>query len=318
MSTYRHNLPLLTEEQFLTDGGLETTLMFQHDYDLPEFAAFDLFRREGGYQTLVDYYQTYLEIARHNRVGFILESPTWRASRDWGRKLGYDSGDLKEVNRRAITLLEELRSQWETTATKIVISGCIGPRGDGYFVENTMSPNQARRYHFEQIQTFSETEADLVSALTINYEEEAIGITLAARDAAIPVVISFTLETDGRLPSGRTLGQAITAVDQATGKGPAYYMINCAHPTHFRDVLTGEEPWLRRILAVRANASTMSHAQLDVMEKLDDGDPAELGREYDELRELLPNLTIFGGCCGTDHRHVDAICQAVSRQPAPC
>lgn len=311
MKSYRHSSPLLTNEQFLTDGGLETTLIFHQEHDLPEFAAFDIIRRPGGYQLLIDYYETYIKIARKNQVGFILESPTWRASRDWGRKLGYNSKDLKEINCRAIGLLEDLRNKWSSETGKLVISGNIGPRGDGYVTHQAMTVDEARSYHSEQIQTFSRTTADLVSAFTINYVEEAIGITLAAQDADIPVVISFTLETNGRLPSGQSLGSAISTVDWVTGDGPAYYMINCAHPTHFKDVLAGSEPWLNRIRAIRANASTLSHAELDVMEELDDGDPAELGRQYGELKEQLPNLTIFGGCCGTDHRHIDAIYQTV-------
>ena len=312
MSNYRNNLPQLSETPFITDGGLETTLIFHHGYELPEFAAFDLLTQDNGYETLRSYYKDYIELAKTQGVGFILESPTYRASRDWGKKLGYNDTDLKEINHKSIAMLEELRNESESTETPMVISGCIGPRGDGYRVSEKMTADQAHSYHYDQIKSFSETRADLVSAFTINTTEEAIGITSAAQRVGIPVVIGFTVETDGRLPSGQSLGQAITTVDRATDTGPAYYMINCAHPTHFDAALTPDQPWKNRIRAVRANASDKSHAELDVAQELDDGNPLDLGARYVQLTERLPNLTIFGGCCGTDPRHVAAICRAVT------
>lgn len=312
MSIYRNQLPQLASTPFISDGGLETTLIFHHGYELPDMAAFDLLTQKDGYEVLREYYKPYIHLARTHRLGFILESPTWRASRDWGRKLGYSPADLYEINRKSITLLQELRDTFQDRHTPMVISGCIGPKGDGYEVSDKMTVTQAREYHAEQIKTFSETDADLVSAFTINYTEEAIGITQAAQSVCMPVVISFTLETDGRLPSGQSLADAVTTVDQATDNGPAYYMINCAHPTHFARTLTTGAAWTHRILAVRANASAKSHAELDAADDLDDGHPAELGRQYAELVKQLPHLTVFGGCCGTDHRHVKAICEALT------
>ncbi len=312
MSKYRHHLPQLSQEVFITDGGLETSLVFDQGYDLPEFAAFDLFKMPQGYETLRNYYLPYVDVARANEVGFILESPTWRASRDWGAKIGYETKNLREINHVSITMLQDIRDQLENEKTKMVISGCIGPRGDGYAVEEKMTVQEAKHYHREQIQTLSETEADLISALTINYTEEAVGITQAAQETDIPVAISFTVETDGRLPSGQPLGAAITEVDRATGNGPAYYMINCAHPTHFKDALTTHEPWLKRIRAIRANASAKSHAELDESVALDAGNPVDLGLQYAELKASLKHLNIFGGCCGTDHSHVESICRAVT------
>lgn len=312
MSKYRDQLPQLTQKPFITDGGLETALIFDHGYELPEFAAFDLLTQANGYDVLRSYYKDYIRLARANGFGFILESPTWRASRRWGRKLGYSSGDLREINRKSIAMLQDLRNESENRRTPMVISGCIGPSADGYKVTKKMTADEARQYHFEQIETFAKSQADLVSAFTINYAEEAVGITRAAQSAEIPVVIAFTVETDGRLPSGQALAQAITEVDQATQSGPAYYMINCAHPTHFNNALPPDAPWVQRIRAIRANASALSHAELDEAEELDDGNPLELGTQYAELINMLPNLNIFGGCCGTDHRHIAAICKAVT------
>jgi len=187
----------------------------------------------------------------------------------------------------------------------------MGSRGDGYDPQFRMSPDEAADYHREQIQILRRTEADMVTAYTIPYAEEAIGLTRAAHAEDMPVAIGFTVETDGRLPSGQSLEAAIAQVDAATDRGPAYYMINCAHPTHFDNVLASDAPWTRRIRAIRANASAKSHAELEAMEVLDDGNPEEFGRQYRALRGRLNHLNILGGCCGTDHRHLEEICQAV-------
>ncbi|MCG8685823.1 MAG: homocysteine S-methyltransferase family protein [Desulfobacterales bacterium] len=309
MPHYQNNLPLNGSKVFLTDGGLETTLIFEHHIDLPEFAAFTLFNKENGYQTLRDYYLPYIQVAKKNKNGFILESPTYRASRSWGDKLGYSKNDLKAANQTAISMLEELKFEFEDSDTPMVISGCIGPEGDGYKPTHTLSVEAAKEYHLEQILTFRKSGADLVSAYTINYVEEAVGIALAAKTAKIPAVISFTTETNGTLPSGQSLKSAIERVEQETGQYPIYYMINCAHPTHFSHILT-EEPWTKRIQAVRANASDKSHEELDASEELDAGDQAELGRLYQKLKSYLPGLHVFGGCCGTDHTHLETISNA--------
>lgn len=309
-SQYRRRLPQLGSDLFMTDGGLETTLIFHDGIDLPHFAAFDLLKDEAGTAVLRRYYGRYAEIARARRLGIVLEAPTWRANADWAAKLGYDAPALAEANRKAIGLMREVRAQYETPDTKIVISGNLGPRGDGYRAEARMSAREACDYHAPQIRAFAQTEADMVAAFTMNYVEEAVGIVLAARDAAMPVAISFTLETDGRLPSGDTLGDAIRRTDAETDGYAAYYMINCAHPTHFAEVLREGGAWRARIRGLRANASKRSHAELDESSDLDIGDPHELGLAYDTLRSLLPGLSVVGGCCGTDHRHVEAICEA--------
>jgi homocysteine S-methyltransferase len=302
--SHRPGLPQLGGELFLTDGGIETTLIFHHGLDLPAFAAFVLLRDEAGTDELRRYYAPYLELAREAGVGFVLESPTWRASPRWAAELGVSEGELEELNRKAIALMEELRGE---AAGTVVISGCVGPQDDGYNPTTKLTAAEARDYHATQITTPADTAADMVTAMTITYAGEAIGLALAARDAGIPVAISFTLETDGRLPSGQGLGEAIAEVDEATDAAPAYYMINCAHPTHFEAVLEPAAAWRDRIVALRANASTKSHAELDEAEELDEGDPVDLGTRYAALRDRLPRLTVLGGCCGTDHRHVGEI-----------
>lgn len=311
MVKYRQNLPQLSDASFLTDGGLETTLIFENGIDLPEFAAFDILKNDNGFDTLYEYYRRYAKIARKHETGFILESATWRASRDWGEKLGYSAGALSGMNHKCIELLRYVRDEFENGTSQFVISGCLGPRGDGYNATEKMTAIEAGKYHYTQIKTFSETEADMVAAFTLTYAAEAIGITRAAESSGLPVAIGFTVETDGRLPSGQTLKDAIEQVDKATGDLPAYYMINCAHPTHFNDVLSEGGPWLERIRAILANASTKSHAELDEAEELDAGNPVDLGNRYAWFRRHLKNFNIIGGCCGTDHRHIEEICKAV-------
>ena len=311
MTRARGTLPQLNDDLFLTDGGIETTLMFLEGQDLPSFAAFHLFKTREGVDVLRKYFQTYAQLAVKFEVGLILETATWRSSPDWGRSLGYEDQTLLEVNRQSVRLLEEIRAEYETEHTPIVISGCVGPRGDGYLPDAEMSEKEAEDYHRPQVESFADTASDLVSAITMNYVEEAIGIAQAARKADIPVVIAFTVETDAKLPTGQTLGDAIDRVDYATSGYPAYFMINCAHPTHFDQVINGSEPWAERIRGLRANASRMSHAELNEASELDIGDPIELGRQYSSLRrQQLKHLNVMGGCCGTDARHIEQIATA--------
>jgi homocysteine S-methyltransferase len=307
---YRHRLPQLEGGLFLTDGGMETTLVFHEGWDLPSFASFVLLDHERGRKALRRYFDRYIGTAIGGSTGFILESPTWRANPDWGSKIGYDAAALERINREAIAMLLDIRDRHETPSSPMVVSGNLGPRGDGYDAGTLMQPEEARHYHRPQIVTFKDAGADLVSAFTMTNSNEALGIALAAQDENMPCVISFTVETDGRLPSGETLAHAIETVDAATAKGPAYYMINCAHPTHFDHVLTTDAAWMSRLRGLRANASRMSHAELDNAPELDIGNPFELGGQYADLRRRFPHINVLGGCCGTDHRHVESISTA--------
>lgn len=309
MARYRHHLPQHRGGIFLTDGGMETTLIFHEGLELPHFAAFVLLDSADGRAHLKRYYQAYLRIARQHGLGFVLDSPTWRANPDWAARLGYDAAALKAVNTGAIRFLEELRGEWESPRTPCVINGAIGPRGDGYKAGN-MDAAEAEAYHAPQIAAFAEAGADMVTAFTLNSINEAVGVARAAKRREIPVAISFTVETDGRLVRGESLREAIEAVDDATDRACEYFLINCAHPTHFESALAAGEAWVQRIHGIRANASIKSHAELDESEALDSGDPVDLGRRYLSLRRTFPGMRILGGCCGTDHRHVAAVCEA--------
>src|SRR5262245_7756615 len=319
MARYRAGLPQVDGGVFLTDSGIETVLIFHHGYELPDFAAFVLLDDEAGVETLRSYFREHAAVAREAGAGFIFESPTWRASPDWATRLGYGDEALAAANRKAIDMLAGIRSEFDEPvdrpAPPMVVSGCVGPRGDGYQPAALMTADEAQSYHSAQIGTFAETEADMVTAITMTYPDEAIGIVRAARDAGIPAAISFTVETDGVLPDGSSLEQAIGVVDDATGGGPAYYMVNCAQPTHFEHVLESGGGWRARTRGIRGNASRMSHAELDEAEELDDGDPHELGRQYQQLRASVPEITVLGGCCGTDLRHVQQIAAACVRRP---
>ena len=296
--------------QYVTDGGLETDLIFHFGADLPEFAAFPLVEDEEGRVLLTRYYDGYAAIAAKAGVGLLLEAPTWRANPDWAGQLGYSLDDLDAANRSAVGLAEEIGAAGEAKGTPIVVNGVIGPRGDGYDPGALMSPGEAETYHGRQVATFADSAVDMVTAVTMTNAEEAIGIARAARAHDVPAVISFTLETDGRLPDGQSLRAAIDRVDAETGGSVAYFMINCAHPSHFADVLADDGAWRERIGGLRANASAKSHAELDDAQELDEGDPAALGAEHSALRPRLGAVSVLGGCCGTDCRHVEAIGRA--------
>jgi S-methylmethionine-dependent homocysteine/selenocysteine methylase len=310
MSQHRNRLPQLDGGLFLTDGGIETTLIFHDGLELPHFAAFHLLKDEAGTAALRRYFTRYAEIARANGTGFILESPTWRASADWGEKLGYSAAALANANARSIALMQELRAEFQGERTPTVVSGCVGPRGDGYDPGAVMSADEAQAYHAGQIDVLAESGADMVTAITMTNASEAVGVARAAGAAGLPVAISFTVETDGRLPTRQGLAEAIAEVDEATRGAPAYYMINCAHPTHFEAQLGGKGAWLDRIRGLRANASKRSHAELNEAPDLDAGDPEELGREHGAIVARRPCINVLGGCCGTDHRHIAQILAA--------
>lgn len=298
------HLPKLGGAPFLTDAGLETCLIFHDGFDLPQFASFTLLDDPAGVEGLKAYFRQFLKLAADHDAGFVLDAPSWRASPDWGEKLGYDRVRLAAANTDGIDLIAGLRAELNGESN-VVLNLPIGPRGDGYDPGRMMTAAEARAYHAWQISVAADAGAEVITALTMTYLEEAQGIAMAAADAGLPAVVSFTVETNGRLPTGMALAEAVKRADDAAG-GIAYHMINCAHPSHFANVLHDAE-LAARVGGLRANASRMSHAELDEAEELDEGNPAELGRDYRDLLGALPNLCVLGGCCGTDHRHVDAI-----------
>jgi S-methylmethionine-dependent homocysteine/selenocysteine methylase len=307
VAAFRHALPQLEADVFLADGGIGTTLVYEEGLRVPDLTVFTLYASTAGRDALDRYYDAHARIAVRDRVGVVLGTATWRANPDWGARLGYDTARLARVNCVAVDQLVAVRGRHQTPSTPIVISGCIGPRGDAYRPGRQMTVDEATSYHSFQVRAFAATDADLVTATTMPDVAEAIGIAEAAQHSGMPVALSFTVETDGSLPTGQSLRDAIETVDDATGGYPAYYMINCAHPDHFARVLEVGAPWTRRIRGLRANASRKSHDELDHATEIDPGDPTELAMLYRKLLTRHPHLVVLGGCCGTNHRHIDAI-----------
>src|SRR3954452_3959089 len=289
----------------LTDGGIETTLIFHEGFDLPCFASFPLLGEARGRAALRRYFEPFLATAEERGLPFVLDTATWRANPDWGAKLDYGRGALAAANRDAVEFARELAEG----RPDVTINGVVGPRGDGYVVGERMSGDEAAEYHGWQIGVQGEAGVHRITALTLSYPEEAVGVVRAAEAVGVPVVPSFTVEIDGRLPDGTSIAEAVERVDRATGGAAEFFMINCAHPTHIANGLD-DAPALGRIGGLRVNASVLSHAELDEAEELDEGNPVALGRDNAALHDLLRSVQLLGGCCGTDHRHVVEIIDA--------
>ncbi len=298
---------LRTNRPFLTDGGFETWLFFQQGFEAPEFAAIVLMDDDEARQAMRQYFDGFLSMAAAAQTGFVLDTNTWRGCTHWGPNLSKSADEMLRLSSDAVTFAKQVREDWQTRVSPILVNGVVGPAGDGYAPGRVPDVEEAYRMHQPQAETFARSGVDMISAITMTNTGEATGIARAAIEVDLPVVISFTVETDGRLPTGEPLGDAVRAVDQATGNAPLYYMINCAHPDHFTETVATGRDWVSRIGGVRANASRLSHAELDVAESLDEGDPQEFGDLHADLMEILPNLRVVGGCCGTDHRHVGCV-----------
>ena len=311
MSMYRQGLPQLSGELYLTDAGIETDLIFNHGIEIREFAAHTLLPDPAGREALRKYFREFLSLANEHDAGFILDSQTWKTHVHWADDLGEDEQELHEANKASIAFIAGLRNEFSGNSKPIVLNGSIGPRGDAYAPEAEVAADEAEEYHAKQLGWLAETEVDMVTALTFTQSDEAIGVVRAARELGLPIVVSFTVETDGRLPTGQSLADAILAVDVATNSAAEYFMVNCAHPDHFIEVLN-DTGWARRIRGLRCNASRLSHAELDECEELDDGDPVELGEQYGSIANKMPWLNVFGSCCGSDLRHVRQIAHVMT------
>jgi len=304
-------LPQLDGGLFLTDAGIETDLIFNQGIEIREFAAHTLLPDVRGRQALENYFTGFLSLARDCGVGFVLDTQTWKAHPHWAEDLEQSNNELRQANQDAVSFIASLRDRFSDNAGPIVLNGIVGPKGDAYRPESMLSQSEASDYHSQQLNWLAETEVDMVTAMTFTQADEAAGFVAAAQSLGLPAVVSFTVETDGRLPTGQSLLAAIEQVDAATGAAAAYFMINCAHPEHFIEVL-GEQVGFRRVRGLRCNASRCSHAELDVAEVLDDGNPVELAMQNAGIRNLMPWLNVFGGCCGSDLRHVRHIAQAIA------
>ncbi len=313
MTTFRDGLPQLDGGLFLTDAGLETDLIFNKGIEIREFAAHTLLADPVGRAALADYLRGFLQLARDLGTGFVLDTQTWKAHPHWADDLGATEADLAAANRDAVAFVAGIGAEFAANAGPVVVNGLIGPRGDAYAPDVAVAAGEAEEYHATQLGWLASTEVDMVTALTFTQSDEAIGAVRAATAVGLPIVVSFTVETDGSLPTGESLERAIGVVDAETNGAAAYFMVNCAHPDHFRNVINGEG-WTRRIRGLRCNASRMSHAELDEAEVLDDGDPDELADGYGRLLEAMPWVNVLGGCCGSDLRHVTKIARMATQR----
>lgn len=303
-----HELPQSKGQMYVTDGGIETHLIFNLGQTVPDMSVYLLNGTEPGRQLLRDYYRAYIPICRKAGQDFLFDTNTWRANPDWGFRAGLGMDELRRVSIEAVAFCREMAGEFAAAGVGSIVSGVIGPRRDAWQHDRAMTVEESLSYHGMQVEAFAEAGADFVSAYTLTNVPEAVGIARLAQRLGLPVVLSFTLETDGRLPGGKPLEVAINEVDAATGDYPAYYMINCVHPIHFAETLRHGGRWVNRIGGLRVNASKMSHAELDNAPTLDIGNIADLAQRYARVLPFLPNIRVIGGCCGTDHRHIDAIC----------
>ncbi len=298
---------------YLSDGGLETWLLFTKKIALREFAAFELHRSPQAEAVLWEYFRPYIDLAIEVEAGFVFTACTWRAQPQWGAKLGYSQSEILDLNERAVRSLEQfVEREWSPHRPRswAMVQACVGSRDDAYRAQADRIIEEFRTYHFPQLKALKDSGVERIAAMTQSSVEEAVGITQACQELAVPLILSFTVETNGRIPAGESLEEAIEIVDDATGSYPTSYMINCAHPDHFGPHLPEKSAVLQRIEGVRANASKKSHQELDSSEILDSGDPVELAEKYSDLMAQLPQLRVFGGCCGTDISHIRKIAHA--------
>lgn len=305
-----HNLPQLNGHAMTCGGGFETWLQYVDGFKLRHFCAFELINDERGLECLKDYHRRLVEAAVENGFGVINEGLHYRASRDWGELIGFSRAALEEINIRGIEFYKDFAREYQSDETPMIVGGVIGPRGDAYNVGRTPDAAEAEDYHSEQILTFKKAGADLVTAATFSSVEEATGLARAARAADMPVVISFFVAKGGKLKGGETLEEAIASVDAATDKAPVYYMINCTHPTEFEAGLI-DGNWSKRLGGFMPNAVAMETLDLCKLGHLEDGDPAELGGQMASLARRFPHINVWGGCCGTDGRHIGQIARQV-------
>jgi S-methylmethionine-dependent homocysteine/selenocysteine methylase len=295
---------------FLTEGGTETELLYKWGFELPEFAVFPLLDNPNAVTVMRDMFRRTLDVAAKHGQPMLLSGLDYRASPDWGVKLGYSVEGLAEANLRSITFLREIAGEYVRQVPDIRIAGIVGPRGDAYSLNRTITAEEAEDYHAVQLETLRRAEVDLAQAMTFSNIPEAVGVTRAAQAIGVPLAILFTLDSTHRLRSGPSLREAIEAVDAETNHAPAFYGINCSHPVEFEPAL---EPgnWFQRVRCLRPNAAKMDKISLCKLGHLEEGDPVELGRLMGDLAQRYQHIDIWGGCCGTGPVHLEEIARNV-------
>jgi len=296
---------------YLTEGGQETEIMYRHGHDLPEFAMYPLLDDPAAMTDLRSMYTRVLDVAAKHGFVAMLGGLDYRGSPDWGDKLGYSRAGLAEALERGIDFLRDVARPYEGQLPGILIGGAVGPRGDAYALNRTITADESEDYHGFQIDVLKGAGVDFITAMTFNSVAEAIGVARAAASAGLPLSMGFMLDSDHRLKSGPTLREAIAAVDAETGDArPDFYGINCSHPLEFEPALEPGD-WLSRLRSLRPNASAKEKIELCQIGHLEEGDPVDLGERMGSLARRYPHVDIWGGCCGTWDRHLDQIAGAV-------
>jgi homocysteine S-methyltransferase len=308
-----------SDKTFMTFAGIETYLMFLQRFPLREFCAFEVLDHDDAWeQTSREFLRPIADACARNGHGLIADSFVWRASPAYVAQLGYREADVSRFNREGVRRVRKLISEWRAeagvsdTATPVIVSADVGPRGDAY-QGGEISIDEAVAYHTPQMQALADSEVDLVVALTMTSVNETVGLARVAKEHGVPIGVSATVETDGSLPTGWSLAEFVMRVDDATDGYPVFHMVNCAHPQHLAPTLAAAResgaPWVDRIKGFRANASTRSHDELDNSPELDRGDVADLAKQMAGMHADF-SLKIVGGCCGTDAEHIQAIAKA--------
>ena len=307
----RTTLPPQEEGRFyLTEGGTETELMYKHGFELPHFAMFPLLDNPEAVSKMREMFRSYLDVAAKHEFCALMGGLDYRASPDWGELLGYSPAGLSDANLQSIEFLRDVAGEYSSDIPEILFQGLIGPRGDAYERNETITENEAEDYHAVQLETLKKADVDLALAITFNNIPESVGVARAAAEIGIPLAISLTLDSSSKLRSGPSLAEAITTIDKEPDQSPEYYLINCSHPVEYEPAIEPGE-WIERIRGVRPNASKMEKIALCKIGHLEDGDPEELGTLCGDLARRYPHMDIWGGCCGTWDKHLDEIARNV-------
>jgi homocysteine S-methyltransferase len=311
--SYQTTFPVRSGEAlFLTEGGIETELMYKWRFELPHVAVFPLLDNPDAVAVMRGIYRRSLDVAAAHGMSAMLTGLDYRASPDWGGLPGYSQEALVEANHQAIDFLRELAREYNDDLPRVLVGGIIGPRGDAYELNRTITADAAEDYHATQLTTLKQADVDFAAAMTFNNIPEAIGVARAATTIGVPLVISLTVDSTSRLKSGPTVAEAVETIDAETDGAPACYMLNCSHPVEFEPGLTDGD-WIRRLRGFRPNASKMEKIALCQIGHLEEGDPVELGRLMGDLARRYPHMDIWGGCCGTGTVHLGEIAKNVCK-----
>lgn len=303
---------------FLTDGGIETRLIYEFGIDLPDFASFLALFDDRGRAALREIYRGYLAVAAEFRMPMLVGAPTWRAHPECLRRFGFaKADDLRRVNAEAVAFLQDLRRETRTE-TLVHIAGVIGPRRDGYRAEDAPALDEARAYHEAQAQALAGLGVDLLYAPTFPSRDELAGVAQAMARTGLAYALAPVIDPKGRLLDGHSFAEAVRLVDESTDPKPLYFLAGCVHPSTFLAAAAegGDRTMPRmpgRLAGIKANASPLPPEELDRLGHLDADAPAVLAQEILAARRRY-GLRILGGCCGTNDRHIRALAEAVGAE----